>query len=100
MFSQGAGLRAQPGIESRLPTAGLCSREFNSNAGAVQYMHNRLADLRKECVDQTSNEKLDRNRLGHFMKILSMDLYLPLSGRLFQQELKCVQNSKNCWTNA
>jgi hypothetical protein len=39
MFGQGAGLGAQPGIESRLPATGLCSREFNLHAGAVKHMY-------------------------------------------------------------
>ena len=36
MLGQRTGLGAQPGIESRLPAAGLGSREFNPRARVVQ----------------------------------------------------------------
>ena len=48
MFGQGAGLGAQPGIESRLPATGLRGWEFDPHAGAVKNVHDRLANIWKE----------------------------------------------------
>jgi hypothetical protein len=50
---------AQTRVEVRLSAAGLVGREVHVNAEAVQNVHDRLARLRVEGIDQARDKKLD-----------------------------------------
>ena len=57
--ASGRASRAQPGVEGRLPAAGLGRWKFDVHPGAVQHMNHCLADVWEEGVDQAGDEKLD-----------------------------------------
>jgi hypothetical protein len=52
-------LRAETGIESGLPAAGLGRREIHPHPGPVQNIDHCLANLWEEGVNQAGDEKLD-----------------------------------------
>jgi hypothetical protein len=59
MFSDLPRFITEPCIEIRLAAARLVGRELHIHLKALKDIHDRLARLRVERIDQAGNEKLD-----------------------------------------
>jgi hypothetical protein len=76
MFCDRASLAAHPGVEGRLPAAGLPGRKFHLYPGPVEHMYDRFAQLGVKCIDDAGRKELGGD--AHLDIILTQNHWLPV----------------------
>jgi hypothetical protein len=67
MFCNGARIFSQACVEGGLSAAGLLAGEIDTDAEALENVHDGLTRLREERIDEAGDEKLDGGHKIHFI---------------------------------